>query len=204
MEPLYHAIWARKNIKTKWSSICMTPISAMWRTFLPTWKNTAATVVGGILINYSIGIVTKGVVPMLQSTNFRDSTKCRRPFSIVWKSSTSSLPLVYRLWLWSDPRSHHRRATYPSFEMVAKTRTHLSQCGFQCPRIWRSQVLRECRSQSTDREHDDIHGFHRRLGLWQCRITMGVCNRRLGRSDRKVRDKVGKITQEKIKKKRIK
>ena len=40
--------------------------------------------------------------------------------------------------------------------------------------------------KSTDREHDDMHGFHCRLGLPQCRIAMGVCNRRLGRSDWKM------------------
>ena len=92
-EPSCHVIWARKNIKTKWSSICMTPISATWRTSLPTWKNTAATVAGGISIIWVTGIVTKGVVPMLQSTNFREgSTKCRHPFLIVWKSSTSWSP----------------------------------------------------------------------------------------------------------------
>ena len=140
-----------------------------------------------------------GRIPQNVTIHFRLSGRVRHR----GPRGKSSLPLVYRVWLWSDPRSHHRRATYLSFEMVAKTRTHLSQCGFQCPRIRRSQVLRECRSQSTDREHDDIHGFHRGLSLRQCRIAMDVCNRRPGRSDRKIRAKVGKRTQEKKKKKRI-
>ena len=89
----FPVIWARKNIKTKWCSTCTTPISAMWRMSLPTWKNTAVTVVGATLTKWDIGIGTKGVAPMLPSTNLQgDSTKCLCPFSIVWKSLTSWFP----------------------------------------------------------------------------------------------------------------
>ena len=70
-------------------------------------------------------------------------------FGRVWYHGawgTLSLSVVYHLRFWSDPFPYHRRATYPSLEMVTKTWAHLSQCGFQHPRIWRSQVLCECRS----------------------------------------------------------
>ena len=141
---------------------------------------------------------------MLLSTNFReDSTKCPHPFSIVWKSSTS----------WS-PR---KIISTPGLSSMTLKRSLLPSQKSNLPLVWNgcentnlsqsvwlpmspdSKKLRECRSQSTDREHDDIHGFHRGLGLRQCRIAMGVCNRRLGRSDRKIRAKVGKRTPEKKK-----
>ena len=193
-EPLYHVILTKRNIKTKWSSVCMTPISATWQRSQPTWKNTAATVAGGILIIWVTGIVSKGVVPMLQSTNFReDSTKCLHPFSIIWKSLTS----------WCLKKI----VSTPGLSSMTLKRSSPPSCQSNLPLVWNgcentnpSQSVWLSMSpdskmpsaswmpiqKSTDREHDDMHGFHCRLGLPQCRIAMGVCNRRLGRSDWKI------------------
>ena len=111
--------------------------------------------------------------------------------------------MVHSLWFWSHSFSCYRTTAHTLAHMVKKTWTSLSECSFQCGRIWRTQVFCECRSWAIDWGDDDMHGMNCSFSLQQCRIEMVICHRGVGSFDWKYEARLGKESKRKNKNKAL-
>ena len=133
------------------------------------------------------GIWISRRIPQNDSLDFRSIGRIRHHNT----HQGTFVSLVHHLWFWSHTFPRYWRATHTMSQMDEKTWTYLSQCRFQRDRIRRSQMFHKLRSQRIDCGHDDLHGLHCWLSLYQCRSQMGVCHSRCGATTHLLQDQVG-------------